>query len=135
MEIDIDRDVLQKLLVIMTLIVGIPFFGVGIVLSYIWLKVYGRKLISLQVNELRYWLDGSSIKIKSGVFFRSEKSIPYEKVTDIVWFQGPLMRFYGIEGLRIQTAGSPAPEGQMIAVRNAKEIRDKIMTNIDDSRK
>jgi putative membrane protein len=130
MEINIDRDALKKFSRIGILFAGILFFGFGIILTYVWLKVYGNKLIDMQVSELRYWLDGNSIRLKSGVYFRNEKSIPYEKVTDVVWYQGPLMRFYGIEGLRIQTAGSPAPEGLMLAVTNAKEVRDEIMSNI-----
>ncbi|NOX56252.1 MAG: PH domain-containing protein, partial [Planctomycetes bacterium] len=67
----------------------------------------------LYVRSLRYWIEGTTLRIEQGILVRRSKAIPLDRVTDVELVQGPLMRVCGIWLLQIQTAGSPqqSPEG------------------------
>jgi membrane protein YdbS with pleckstrin-like domain len=131
MNIDIDRKKVAKYWTIVYLGVGIAAYGVGVVVSIIAI-VWGIPM--KQSNELKYWIEEDCVRINQGLFFKKQKTIPFNKITDVMWHQGPVMRRFGLEGLRFQTAGSPQPEGTMIGVRNAQEVRDSIMSLIKASR-
>ena len=130
MDIDIDREKVAKYLTVTYLLIGIAAYGVGIIVSMLFVILgIPRK----QSCELKYWIEDDCVRINQGLFFRTQKSIPFNKITDVMWHQGPVMRRIGLEGLRVQTAGSPRPEGTMIGVRNAQEVRDSIMSQIKAS--
>ena len=131
MDIDIERDKIAKYWTILYLLIGIAAYGVGVVVSVIVILL---RIPAKQSNELKYWVEDNCVRINQGLFFRKQKSIPFDKITDVMWHQGPVMRWFGIEGIRFQTAGSPQPEGTMIGVKNAEEIRNSIMSLIKKSR-
>ena len=81
-----------------------------------------------QANNLRYRLDGSTLRADGGVFFLFRKSIPLERITDVALVQGPLLRFFDIWAMRIQTAGSAQCEATLYGVRNPEEIRELILS-------
>jgi len=131
LDIDIERDKIAKYWTILYLLIGIAAYGVGVVVSVIVILL---RIPAKQSNELKYWVEDNCVRINQGLFFRKQKSIPFDKITDVMWHQGPVMRWFGIEGIRFQTAGSPQPEGTMIGVKNAEEIRNSIMSLIKKSR-
>lgn len=55
--------------------------------------------------RLRVILTTRDLKIYRGVWVREEKTIPLEKITDLRVFQGPLMRYFNVTGLAVETAG------------------------------
>jgi membrane protein YdbS with pleckstrin-like domain len=87
----------------------------------------------IQVRALRYWMDGTTLRIDQGNVVRQCKSIPLDRVTDIEMAQGPLMRACGVWTLKIQTAGSTdrEPEGRLWATVNAESVRDAIVAHRD----
>ena len=80
-----------------------------------------------QANNLRYRLEGSTLRADGGVFFLFRKSIPLERVTDVNLVQGPLLRFFGIWAIRIQTAGSTSCEATLYGVREPEKVRTLIL--------
>ena len=107
------------------------FFGIGIVLALIHYYKYikfSREICQRQVNALRYRLEGSTLRVDSGVWFLHRKSIPLERITDVALVQGPLLRFFDIWAMRIQTAGSAQCEATLYGVRNPEEIRELILS-------
>ena len=64
---------------------------------------------------------------------QTERIVPLEKITDVTWVQGCLMRHYGIDSLRIRTAsGAVGGDGaaadiHLTGLNNAKEFRTAIM--------
>ena len=85
-------------------------------------------LCQQQANNLRYRLDETTVRADGGVFFLFRKSIPLERITDVALVQGPLLRFFDIWTMRIQTAGSPQCEATLYGVRNPEEIRELILS-------
>jgi membrane protein YdbS with pleckstrin-like domain len=64
------------------------------------------------------------------VFFRRRKAIPTERITDVVLYQGPIMRqYFDIWSLHIQTAGtgSAIPEATLMGLVHPEEARDAIL--------
>jgi len=116
MTFEIDRDKLYRFLRYWTLAFLIPKFG----------RWWPRKFL----ETLEYRLDAGTLHVCQGVFFRRRKAIPVERITDVVLYQGPIMRrFFGIWWLRIQTAGTGYawPEATLMALTHPEEARDAIL--------
>ena len=110
-------------------LVGVMLCGFGLVLVPLYLVVFGTWLPRKQAWALKYWLDGTTLRVDSGVIFLSQKGIPLDRVTDVVLVQGPLMRAIGIWGLRIQTAGMGAQraEATLWGLREPEQVRDTLL--------
>ena len=71
------------------------------------------------------------MEIRKGVFTRAEAIIPLNRITDVRLHDGPLMRFYKLRGLKVETAGQGsgpgASESNLIGVVDAVEFRDAIL--------
>ncbi|MDN3489171.1 MULTISPECIES: PH domain-containing protein [unclassified Pseudoalteromonas] len=104
-------------------LVGIPL--IPIVALIIWI-VAGRMLAAMSANLLE-----RKLVVKRGVFFKEEKSIPLEKITDVGLSQGPLMRLFG---LSFETAGQSGHGAlvSLLGVVDASEFREAILTQKDN---
>ena len=71
------------------------------------------------------------MEIRKGVFFRKEATIPLNRITDVRLHDDPLMRYFGLRGLRVETAGQSGPqagsEGDLVGVVDAVEMRNAIL--------
>ena len=76
-------------------------------------------------------LTTNAVEIRKGVFFRKESTIPLNRITDVRLHDGPVMRHYGIRGIRMETAGQSgqyaSSEGDLVGVIDAPEFRDLIL--------
>ena len=82
----------------------------------------------IRVNALRYCFVSKALRIESGVLFRSRKTIPYEKITSVELVQGPVLRYFNMWVIKVQTAstGSLTPEATLLGVVQPTQIRDEI---------
>lgn len=108
---------------------GVWFFGIGIVLAIVYMLTLGPWLSRKQAEALRYWLDGRTLRVDQGVFFLKRKAIPLDRVTNVVLTQGPLMRWCGIWGLQIQTAGTgeARPEATLYGLTDPEAVHDFLL--------
>ena len=106
--------------------VGIPF--IPIVALIIWL-VAGRILAAMSATLLT-----RKLVVKRGVFFKEEKSIPLEKITDVALSQGPLMRQFGLYRLSFETAGQSGQGAlvSLLGVIDAEKFREAILKQKDE---
>ena len=76
-------------------------------------------------------LTTNALEIKVGVFFRKESTIPLNRITDLRLHDGPLMRHYGLRGLKVETAGgggqNASSEGNLIGVIDAEGFRNAVL--------
>ncbi|UUX92052.1 PH domain-containing protein [Methanoplanus endosymbiosus] len=87
-----------------------------------WNPLYYRSIV--------YRLDSEEMSWKRGVWFRQTGIVPYNRITNVDIVQGPLMRYYKISDLKIQTAGYSGQKNSEIAIKgidNPEEIRDLIL--------
>ncbi len=112
---------------------GIWFFGAGIVVAALHGLFWAPRLTRQQADGLRYWLEGSTLRVDQGVYFLKRKSIPLDRVTDVILVQGPLMRHFGIWSIRVQTAGmgQGIPEATLYGLSDAPGVRDRLLAERD----
>ncbi len=105
---------------------------VGILLIPFWWAMsfwYGAEYLRRASAKLT----ANALETKMGVFFRKESTIPLNRITDLRLHDGPLMRHYGLRGLKVETAGSSGgqygnSEGNLIGVVDAEAFRNAVLT-------
>jgi len=84
---------------------------------------------------LEYSIEEDSVKMKEGVFWKKNVTVPYLKITNVDITHGPIQRALGIGVIHVQTAGAGGQQGQKAelkinGIKNLEELRDKILMNI-----
>lgn len=97
-----------------------------------WL-IFGPIYARLLHQSYRAVLTERDLHVKAGVWFKSEKTIPLEKITDLTRFEGPLMRRMGVQGLAVETAGqsTPGPLVRLIGIVDSAEFRNAVLEQRD----
>ena len=103
---------------------------VGIILIPFWWGLsywYGAEFL----RRVSARLTTNALEIRTGVFFRKESTIPLNRITDLRLHDGPVMRHYGLRGLKVETAGSSGQssdsEGNLIGVVDAEAFRNAVL--------
>ena len=103
---------------------------VGVLLIPFWL-IFSLWFAPESLRRLSARVTSNSVEIKKGVYFRKEITIPLNRITDVRLHDGPLMRFYGIRGLRVETAGQAGQmagtEGDLVGIVDPVAFRDAIL--------
>lgn len=71
----------------------------------------------LQYLSYRYRIGEDGITIRSGVFARNRREIPFARIHNVVVHQNPLHRLFGVAELRLESAGGNRPEAEMRVLR------------------
>ena len=77
-------------------LISIPFLLI-IFFTAFWIPKY--------YSSVSYMLSESDIVIEKGVWWKRKSIVPYNRVTNIDIFQGPLSRHFELGKISIQTAG------------------------------
>lgn len=85
--------------------------GYFVVLGVVTMFVY---------NNFMYEIDKDGLKIKSGVIFKHQVSLPYEQIQNVNIERTLLDRIFGFSRISIETAGSAIPAGTGTGVLKAK---------------
>lgn len=106
---------------------------VGILFIPFWL-IFGRMYLNRYFNSLYCELTVRALKFKKGVLFQVEKTIPLDKIQDLTFREGPLLRYFNLSSLKIETAGQSA-EGKsdmtLIGIMDARAFREKVIDQRD----
>jgi len=86
-------------------------------------------------SSITYVLEDDKIAITKGVWWKTKSFVPYNRITNISIYQGPISRHYGLGKLSIQTAGfsgtsssgGKVAEAVIFGVKNFEEIKDIII--------
>jgi membrane protein YdbS with pleckstrin-like domain len=90
-----------------------------------WIPLYYRSII--------YHLTPTEMTWQRGVWFRQTGIVPYNRITNVDIIQGPVMRYFGISDLRIQTAGysaQPLAEIKLMGIEEPEPLRELIMAQV-----
>jgi putative membrane protein len=106
-------------------IVFIPLIPVVIIL----VLFIGQRILNAMSAELME----RKLVVKRGIWFKVEKSIPLEKITDVGMTQGPLMRIFNLQLLSFETAGQSGDGAlvSMLGIIDAAGFREKILNQKD----
>jgi membrane protein YdbS with pleckstrin-like domain len=87
-------------------------------------------------SSIKYVLEEDEIVVAKGVWWRTKSVVPYNRVTNINIYQGPISRHYGLGRLAIQTAGfsgvnssgQKTAEADIIGIRSFEDTKDAVMS-------
>ena len=105
---------------------------VGIPLLILWLPL-GLFVTRRYLGRMECILTDRTVKVKKGILVRVEKTIPLEKITDMGMLQGPIMRYFGLHKLTVETAGQSG-QGALVAltgIRDAEQFREMVLNQRD----
>ncbi|MDR3109720.1 MAG: PH domain-containing protein [Planctomycetaceae bacterium] len=117
-----------------TVVPGIFVITIGLGVWFVYSKCIAPWLLPWQMDETHYRLDENTLRVDKGVIFLSRKSIPLDRITDIAFVQGPILRLAGIWEVRVQTAGNSGtttPEAVMYGIINPEQVRENILSARD----
>ena len=103
-------------------VVGIPLIPFWLLFS-VWYCPEAHRRMSAR-------LTARALEIRKGVFFRTEATIPLNRITDARLHDGPLMRLNNLRGVKVETAGQSGDsgsEGDLIGVIDAPKFRDAVL--------
>lgn len=91
----------------------------GLLLLIATLGLVGISAVSaiIEYYHFDFSLTPEQLEIRSGIFNRKEQSIPFQKVQQIHISEDILHRFFGLVKIKIETAGSKAEEGLILALK------------------
>ena len=114
-------------------IFGLLLWVVGVIVAFVYALTFGPWLSRKQSEVLDYRLDESYLLVHQGVFFIKHKTIPLDRITDIILTQGPLLRYFGLWRLDVQTAGSgqQRAEACLYGLADPEQARKMILTARD----
>ena len=81
---------------------------VGIPLALIWLCGPGQWYANHYFNKLECVITDTNLRFKKGILVQFEKTIPLENIQDISFIEGPVLRYFHLAVLRVETAGGSA---------------------------
>lgn len=107
---------------------------VGILLLPIWYAV-GWYVTGRHLRRLKCTLTDRTLQVYRGIFVRVEKTVPLDKITDLGYVQGPLMRYFGVAKLSVETAGQSTATGssliKLTGIVGARSFRDEVLRQRD----
>jgi membrane protein YdbS with pleckstrin-like domain len=85
-------------------------------------------------SSITYVLQDDKITVSRGVWWKTTSFVPYNRITNINIYQGPISRRFGLGRLSVQTAGfsgtsssgTKVAEAVIFGVKNFEEIKDII---------
>jgi len=76
----------------------------------------------LQYFTYRYRIGSDTLTIRSGVFERTRREIPFARIHNVVVHQNLLHRLFGVAELRLESAAGDKPEAQMRVLKLAQAL-------------
>lgn len=115
---------LWNLILASLFIIGIPFL-------LLWVLGVGKWLTGLSYKNYECFYSDKFILVKKGIWFKTEKTIPLDKIQDFTIRRGPLLNAYGLTCIHIETAGQGMAyndsDASLIGIKNPESLEDKIL--------
>lgn len=97
--------------------------------------------VRIEYDLRTYVVTDRSLRVREGAWVFKEMTLTYANVQNVIVEQGPLQRLFGIEDLRVDTAGGGASGGKegardsghsvvLAGLENAREVREMILAYV-----
>ncbi len=107
---------------------------VGIVIIPFWL-IFGYMYLNRYFDRLECELTTRSLRFKKGYIFHTERTIPLDKIQDLTFKEGPLLKRFGLSILKIETAGTSTQatgaDLSLYGIVDAFEFRQMVLDQRD----
>jgi putative membrane protein len=105
---------------------------IGLVVLPFWV-IGGKWITRKYLASHRCLLTPRTLKVSKGILTKVEKTVPLDRITDLGIIQGPIMRYFDIEALSVETAGQSS-EGSLVklaGIKNGRAFRDAVLEQRD----
>lgn len=114
------------ILILFITIIGIPLLPFWAIIAPFFIRKY--------YDRLECELTTRSLRFRKGIIFHIERNIPLDKIQDLTFKEGPLLRSFGLSILKIETAGG-AGQGMsnlmLIGIIDAHNFRSRVLEQRD----
>ena len=108
---------------------------VGIPLAIIWLCGIGQWWARHYFAKLECELTERTLHFKQGIFVQIEKTIPLDTIQDLTFVEGPVLRYFNLCILKVETAGKGESGGlsgfgnemSFIGIVDAQNFRQAVL--------
>lgn len=103
---------------------------IGIPILIIWILGLGQKFSKRYYEHLQCKLTERHLEFKKGVLFKVEKTIPLENIQDLTFIENPILKYFDLRVLKIETAGHSNPKGsdmKLIGIINALKFKEQVL--------
>jgi membrane protein YdbS with pleckstrin-like domain len=112
--------------------------GLGVILPIFIVFGFALYWIPKFYSSITYVLESDELVVSKGVWWKTKSVIPYNRITNVNTYQGPISRRYGLGKLAIQTAGFSGgnssggrlAEANFIGLKNFEAIKEDIMSYV-----
>lgn len=122
-----------KTYLLITSLLVLVVTGIGIVLIPIW-AIAAPFLVKKYFERLECELTTRTLRFKKGYIFHTERTIPLDKIQDLTFKEGPVLRWLELSILQIETAGQSqqgSSDLKLIGIVNATEFRNRVLEQRD----
>jgi putative membrane protein len=115
-----------------------------VVLFFLFTSVIGILLIPIWIFGLGQWMSGKffktlscqitnkNLKFSKGLILHFEKTIPVENIQDLSFMGGPILRYFGLTVIKIETAGGGGGNNHqnmmsMLGINDAESFKTDIL--------
>lgn len=105
----------------------------GIVLIPLWI-IAAPFLVKKYFEHLECELTARTLRFKKGYIFHTERTIPLDKIQDLTFKEGPVLRWLELSILQIETAGQSqqgSSDLKLIGIVDAAEFRNRVLEQRD----
>ncbi len=77
---------------------------------------------------LRFRLAGGELQVRSGIFFKSSRTVPVNRIQNIDLVQNVMHRIFGVAEVRVETASGKEPEAvlQVLSLADVESLRTSV---------
>jgi putative membrane protein len=105
---------------------------IGWVLIPFWIFGLGQFLSNKFFLTLKCQLSQKQLKFSKGLILHIEKTIPLENIQDLSFIGGPILRWFGLTLIRVETAGGGGQHGTNMmsipGINDAEEFKMAILS-------
>ncbi len=105
---------------------------IGVILIPFWL-IFGTRYVNRYYDNLHCEMTKRSLAFKKGVWFQTERTIPLDKIQDLTFTEGPILKKFGLSKLGIETAGqsSQGTDLSLLGIVDAHNFRADVLEQRD----
>jgi putative membrane protein len=106
----------------------------GIPLALIWVCGVGQWWASHYFAKMSCELEERNLHFKQGIFVQVEKTIPLDTIQDLTFVEGPILRYFNLCILKVETAGKGESgyagfgnEMSLLGIVNPQDFRARVL--------
>jgi putative membrane protein len=106
---------------------------IGILLIPFWIFGLGQWLSGKFFKTLSCQITNKNLKFSKGLIIHIEKTIPLENIQDLSFIGGPILRYFGLTLIKIETAGGGGGAHNqnmmsMLGINEAEKFKTHILS-------